>query len=83
MTHLATGIAIRACQAGHRVVFATTAEWVDRLAQHHTTRRRQDEVRRLGRYPFLVIDEVGCIPFEHEAATLFFQLLSSRYELPP
>src|ERR671910_3396001 len=34
-THLATGIAIRACQAGHRVLFATAAEWVDRLAELH------------------------------------------------
>src|SRR5829696_7997609 len=26
-THLAIGLSIRACQAGHRVVFATAAEW--------------------------------------------------------
>ncbi|TDW90519.1 IstB-like ATP binding protein [Kribbella pratensis] len=61
-THLATGIAIRACQAGHRVLFATAAEWVDRLAEAHTAGRLQDELRRLGRYPLLVIDEVGYIP---------------------
>lgn len=35
---------------------------------------------RLGRYPLLVINEVGYIPFEAEAADLFFQLVSSRYE---
>jgi hypothetical protein len=29
---LAIGIAIRACQAGHRVPFATASQWVDRLA---------------------------------------------------
>ena len=29
-THLATGLAIRACQAGHRVLFATAAGWVAR-----------------------------------------------------
>src|SRR3954449_8287879 len=34
-THLATGLAIRACQAGHRVQFATAAEWVARLAAAH------------------------------------------------
>jgi DNA replication protein DnaC len=79
-THLATGIAVRACQAGHRVLFATAAEWVDRLAERHAAGRLQDELRRLGRYPLLVIDEVGYIPFEHEAANLFFQLVSSRYE---
>ena len=79
-THLAIGLAIRACQAGHRVLFATAAEWVTRLAEAHHSGRLQDELRRLGRYPLLVVDEVGYIPFEPEAANLFFQLVSSRYE---
>jgi DNA replication protein DnaC len=79
-THLAIGLSIRACQAGHRVVFATAAEWVDRLAAAHSNGRLHDELRRLGRYPLIVIDEVGYIPFEPEAANLFFQLISARYE---
>jgi DNA replication protein DnaC len=77
-THLAIGISIRACQAGHRVAFATATEWVARLGDAHG--RLHDELRRLGRTPLLVIDEVGYIPFEAEAANLFFQLVSSRYE---
>ena len=40
----------------------------------------QAELVRLARYPLLVVDEVGYIPFEPEAANLFFQLVSSRYE---
>jgi len=79
-THLATGLAIRACQAGHRVLFATAADWVSVLAQAHHAGKLQAELVRLGRYPLLVIDEVGYIPFEPEAANLFFQLVSSRYE---
>jgi DNA replication protein DnaC len=79
-THLATGLAIRGCQAGHRVLFATATEWVTRLAEAHHAGRLHDELRRLGRYPLLVIDEVGYVPFEPEAANLFFQLVSSRYE---
>jgi DNA replication protein DnaC len=79
-THLATGLAIRACQAGHRVAFATAADWVARLADAHHAGRLQAELTRLGRYPLLVVDEVGYIPFEPEAANLFFQLVSSRYE---
>src|SRR3712207_2585620 len=67
-THLATGLAIRACQAGHRVLFATASQWVDRLADAHTAGRLQAELVRLARYPLLVIDEVGYIPFEPEAA---------------
>ncbi len=79
-THLAIGLAIRACQSGHRVLFATAAQWVDRLATAHHAGRLQHELTRLGRYPLLVVDEVGYIPFEAEAANLFFQLVSARYE---
>jgi DNA replication protein DnaC len=68
-THLAIGIAIRACQAGHRVLFATASEWVAKLAEAHHAGRLQDELVRLGRYPLVVVDEVGYIPFEPEAAT--------------
>ena len=30
--------------------------------------------------PLLIIDEVGYLPFDGEAANLFFQLVSARYE---
>ena len=33
-----------------------------------------------GQHALLVIDEVGYIPFEADAANLFFQLVSARYE---
>ena len=79
-THLGIGLGIRACQAGHRVAFATASQWVARLAEAHTAGRLQAELTRLGRYPLLVVDEVGYIPFEAEAANLFFQLVSARYE---
>ena len=79
-THLATAIGIRACQAGHRTAFATATQWVDRLAQAHTLGALQDELRKLARTPLIIIDEVGYIPFEADAANLFFQLVSSRYE---
>ena len=46
----------------------------------HNAGRLQTELVRLGRYPLIVVDEVGYIPFEPEAANLFFQLVSSRYE---
>jgi DNA replication protein DnaC len=55
-THLAIGVSIRACQAGHRVLFATAAEWVDRLAEAHNSGRLHDELTRLGRYPLIIVD---------------------------
>ncbi len=44
--------------------------------------RRRKRLTRLGRYRLLVVDEVGYIPLEPEAANLFFQLVSSPYEHP-
>jgi DNA replication protein DnaC len=42
----------------------------------------RDAKIRDGRTPLIIGDEVGSIPFEAEAANLFFQLVSSRYQRP-
>jgi DNA replication protein DnaC len=73
-------LAVQAARRGHRVLFATAAQWVTRLADAHAAGQLQAELVRLGRYPLIVVDEVGYIPFEAEAANLFFQLVSARYE---
>ena len=79
-THVATGLAIRACQAGHRVLFATATDWVTRLTDAHRQGLLPRELARLRRYGLIIVDEVGYLPFEQDAANLFFQLVSSRYE---
>jgi hypothetical protein len=48
--------------------------------RHRRPDRLRAEITRLGRYPLIVIDEAGCIPFEPEAASPFFELISARYE---
>ena len=79
-THLATALGIKAAQAGHRVLFATATQWVTRLQDAHHTGRLTNEIARLRRYGLIIVDEVGYLPFEQDAANLFFQLVSSRYE---
>ncbi|MFI1104490.1 ATP-binding protein [Streptomyces melanogenes] len=37
-------------------------------------------MKKIRRYKLIIIDEVGYIPFDHDAANLFFQLIASRYE---
>ena len=81
-SHLSIALGIRACQASHRFPFATAAQWVDRLGAAYRAGRLQAELGRLGRSPLLVVDEVGYIPFEPEAANLFFQLVSPATNAP-
>ena len=79
-THLAIGLAVKAAQTGHRIAFATAVDWVARLKAAHNAGRLPAELVKLRRIGLLVVDEVGYIPFEQDAANLFFQLVSSRYE---
>jgi DNA replication protein DnaC len=79
-THLAIALAIRACLAGQRVAFATATEWVARLGEAKRSGSFEAELARLGRIPLLIVDEVGYIPFDPEAANLMFSLVSARYE---
>ncbi len=79
-SHLAIAIGIRACLAGQRVAFATATEWVARLSDAKRAGNLEAELRRLGYVPLVVVDEVGYIPFDPEAANLMFSLVSARYE---
>jgi len=79
-THLATALGIVAARHGHRVLFATATDWVTRLSDAHRAGRLANELARLRRYGLIIVDEVGYLPFEQDAANLFFQLVSSRYE---
>jgi DNA replication protein DnaC len=79
-THLAIAVSIRACLAGQRVLFATATEWVARLAEAKLKNGLDAELKRLSFIPLIVVDEIGYIPFDPEAANLMFSLISARYE---
>ncbi|MER7243082.1 IS21-like element helper ATPase IstB [Kribbella sp. NPDC000426] len=79
-THLATALGVAAARHGHRVLFATATDWVARLTDAHRAGKLPNELARLRRYGLIIVDEVGYLPFEQDAANLFFQLVSSRYE---
>ena len=79
-THLAVAFGFQAAKHGHRVLFNTATGWVARLQEAHSRGKLATELARLRRYSVLICDEVGYIPFDQDAANLFFQLVASRYE---
>jgi len=62
------------------VHFATATQWVARLGDAKRQGGLETELKRLSLIPLIVVDEVGYIPFDPEAANLMFSLVSSRYE---
>ena len=55
-THLSIALGIRACLAGHRVLFRTATEWVALLADAQRHGRLDAELDRLQRFPLLIVD---------------------------
>lgn len=79
-THLAIGLGVKAAHNGYSVLFDTATNWITRLSAAHQTGQLEAELKKIRRYRLIIIDEVGYIPFDHDAANLFFQLVASRYE---
>ena len=79
-THLSISLGVQAARRGYRVAFATAHQWVGRLGTARRAGTLDEELERLRRVPLVIVDEVGYIPFDPEAAALFFELISSRYE---
>jgi hypothetical protein len=51
------------------------------FAREHVCSSTPDtELKKIRRYKLIIVDEVGFIPFDQDAANLFFQLVASRYE---
>ena len=79
-THLAIGLGIKAAQNGHSVLFDTASAWISRLQTAHQAGQLDAELKKIKRYRLVIVDEVGYLPFDADAANLFFQLVASRYE---
>ena len=79
-THLATAIALKAGQEGHRVRFFTAAELANILLEKNTKGTLNNFLNTLKKVELIVIDEIGFVPLHKDAAELLFQVISDCYE---
>ena len=79
-THLAVAIGREAIVAGYTVLFTPATTLVAQLAKAHADGKLEERLTHYAKPKLLIIDELGYLPFEPDAAHLFFQLVSRRYE---
>jgi DNA replication protein DnaC len=79
-THLAIALGREAIQRGYSVLFITALNLVAMLAKAQAEGRLEERLSYYAGPKLLIIDELGYLPFEKNAASLFFQLVSRRYE---
>jgi DNA replication protein DnaC len=79
-THLAVGLAIEAVHAGFGAYFRTAHDLVSDLGHAYREGRLDRRLRIYLAPKVLVIDKMGYLPLDELGATIFFQLVSARYE---
>jgi len=78
-THLAIGLAIKACLARKRVLFTTATTLLDDLVAAQVSNTLGKVLQILRGQEFLVVDELGYTTMDPNRAALFFQLVSQKY----
>ena len=79
-THLSVALAEAAIQAGFGSYFITAHDLVSDLGRAYREGRLDRRMRIYLAPKVLVIDEMGYLPLDDLGATIFFQLVSARYE---
>ena len=79
-THLATAIGIENAKNNHSTYFINCNDLIQALKKAYSQNRLDDKLRTLSKYKLLIIDEVGYLPIDIEAANMLFQLINKRYE---
>ena len=62
------------------MLFVPAPTLVAQLAEAHSEGKLKDRLLHFGKPKLLIIEELGYLPFEPNAAHLFFHLMSRRYE---
>ena len=79
-THLSVALAEAAIQAGFGAYFMTAHDIVHDLGRAYREGRLDRRMRVYLAPKVLIIDEMGYLPLDDLGATIFFQLVSARYE---
>src|SRR5439155_17385532 len=79
-THLGVAIANQLIKQGRRGRFFTVLDLVNRLEAEQRSHRAGATLRQCARMHFVVLDELGYLPFSQAGGALLFHLLNRLYE---
>ena len=77
-THIATGLGLKACMQGYKVLFTTVHRLLTQLRESHSQRMLRQVEMKFEKWDLVICDEFGYISFDKEGAELLFNHLSIR-----
>ena len=79
-THLATGIGVKAIDAGYKVLFISALALVELLELAELKGSLKSKINSLLKFDVLIIDELGYLPMNKRSMYNLFQLINGCYE---
>jgi len=79
-THLAIALGRHAVRNGYSAYFINAAKLMEKMKAAYLNDKLDRYLAHLAKYRILIIDEIGYLPLDQQAAYCFFQLISKRYE---
>lgn len=77
-THIATGIGLKACIQGYKVMFTTVHRLLTQLRESHSQRTLKQVEAKFEKYDLVICDEFGYVTFDKQGAEMLFNHLSLR-----
>ena len=79
-SHLASALGHALVELGHPVLFASTANLMQRLLAAKRDLKLPQALAKLDRYECLILDDIGYVQHDRDEMEVLFTLLAERYE---
>lgn len=79
-THIASAIAYRQIELGHKVKFYSTSHFVQTLQLAKAQFRLKELLIKLDKISLLILDDIGYVKKDEHETSVLFELISHRYE---
>ena len=77
-THIATGLGLKACMQGYKVLFTTVHRLLTQLRESQSEHTLKQVENQFEKYDLVICDEFGYVSFDKQGAELLFNHLSLR-----
>ena len=78
-SYIATSLGYRACQKGHKVLYANAARLMAQLKVAKTKGTILQELKKIERTELLILDDFGLQPFDAMARTFLMDIIEDRH----
>ena len=79
-SHIACAIGHRLIELGVRCLFTSTTHLVQKLQEAKKQYKLPEALAKLGRYPLLILDDIGYVKKDEMETSVLFELIADRYE---